>query len=321
MEQRTLDEVALWVNQYAAARQQVSGNLATQAASVWLSFTGWYDERLVAQLAAEMAGLSGRAQGLVVGSSQRYVANVVAAMRGAKVHLPRTTVPPVRKGADPLRVHTRPAEVFRQAFATGDSEAQALDKAVKRAEQLAQTDVMLAGRGAQREQMKALDVRGYRRVLHPELSKSGSCGLCVVASDRIYHVEDLMPIHAPSCECEALPIIGTNDPGKSLNREDLDKIYAAAGSTAAEDLRRVRVAVNEHGEYGPVLTDASDSFRGPKNVPLEQDPARARRMLDKAAPVLQSLEQRAAVGEDVTGPLQYQRDLAARLQRITDQAA
>jgi hypothetical protein len=41
----------------------------------------------------------------------------------------------------------------------------------------------------------AEDVTGYRRVIHPELSKSGTCGLCVAAADRIYYVDDLMPIH------------------------------------------------------------------------------------------------------------------------------
>ena len=315
-----MDEVSLWVAQAAAARQALADRFTSQARSVWLSFAGWYNEKLVAQLAAEMASLSTAAQDQMIGLSEQYVGNVVAAIRGTGVQIPPVKVPPIRNGADMLRVHTRPAEVFRKAYATGATEPEAVDKAVKRATQLAETDVQLAGRSAQREQMKKLDVRGYRRVLHPELAKHGDCGLCVVASDRIYTVEELLPIHG-GCNCETLPILGENDPGRSLNEADLKKLYAAAGSTAGEELKRVRVTVNEHGEYGPVLTKRGDSFRGPKDVPLDQDPDRARRMLDKATPVLHRLEERAAAGEDVAGPLQYQRDLADRLRRIVDQAA
>jgi hypothetical protein len=161
-----------------------------------------------------------------------------------------------------------------------------------------------------------LGVKRYRRVLRPELSVTGSCGLCIAASDRIYRVRELMPIHPPSCKCTTLPIVGDDDPGRSLNRVDLDRLYAEAGSTAAADLRRTRYKVNEHGEFGPVLTRAGDSFRGPGNVPLENDPERAARMLEKILPVLDSLEVRAAAGEDVTGPLIYQRELAERLREI-----
>lgn len=321
MDQQTLDEVGVWVAQYAAAQQRVANNLAARSTAMWLSFTGWYDAQLVAKLAAESASLSSKAQDLAVGASQRYVANVVAAMRGTSVRIPPVQVPPIRNGADLLRVHTRPAEAFRKAYATGSSEGEALQAAVKRAQQLAETDVRLAGRATQQQQLKKLDVRGYRRVLHPELAKHGDCGLCVVASDRIYKVDELLPIHG-GCNCETLPIIGENDPGRSLNEEDLKKIYAAAGgSTAGDDLKRVRVTVNHHGEYGPVLTKKGDSFRGPKDVPLENDPERARRMLDKATPVLRRLEERAAAGEDVAGPLAYQRHLADRLRHIVDQAA
>lgn len=83
---------------------------------------------------------------------------------------------------------------------------------------------------------------GYRRVVHPERNESGqSCGLCVVASTRIYKKSNLRPIH-DNCKCEVVPVTLTNDPGDSLNRLDLGDLYeAAANSNTNAALKRVRV--------------------------------------------------------------------------------
>jgi hypothetical protein len=150
-------------------------------------------------------------------------------------------------------------------------------------------------------------------VLRPELSDDGACGLCIVAADRVYTVGTLMPIHPPTCRCQTMPIVGDLDPGYSLNRADLERLYADAGSTNAEELRRTRYRVDMHGEHGPVFSRQGDAFRGPDQVPLENDPARARRMLDKAMPVLDRMERHGD-----TPALAYQRDLVARLRRIVD---
>jgi hypothetical protein len=105
-------------------------------------------------------------------------------------------------------------------------------------------------------------ITGYRRILHPELSRTGSCGLCIVASDQVYKTSELMPLHN-LCKCTVLPIIGALDPGSSLNNLTLADLYAAAGdSTHAHDLKRVKVTVRQHGEYGPVLVIAGQQFTG-----------------------------------------------------------
>lgn len=313
---RLVDEVDAWVAQYAATRAHLEDRLTATARSAWLSFEGWYDAQLVGELAAELAGLSGHAQDLIIGAAQQYVGAVVGAIRGRHVEIPPTTVPPVRRGVDPQIVYSRPAEVYRLAVATGSDEREAVEKAVTRAEKLGATDVMLAGRAAQHEQMRALKVSRYRRVLRPELSKHGSCGLCIAASTRVYTIGNLLPIHGGTCNCETVAIDGAKDPGHALNQDDLERLYAAAGSTAAADLKRVRAVVHEHGELGPVLARDGHEFRGPKRVALEDDPARARLMLDKVRPVLAGLEQRAAAGQEVAGPLEYQRGLLERLERI-----
>lgn len=321
-DEQQLAELTAWIQQFAAARQRIEDNLSNHTQAAWRSFESWYDTQAVTKLANEISALSTQAQDIVAGAAEQYVANVTALMRGSRaVQVSRVTPPPIRNGADLLRVHTRPAEVFRLKYARTEDSSAARDAAALRAVQLTQTDVMLASRGAQHEEMRALGVDRYRRILHPELAKDGqSCGLCVVAADRIYKIGTLLPIHG-GCHCETLEVTDSHDPGLSLNTEDLQRIYAAAGSTAGEDLKRIRVTVNDHGELGPVLTRHGDSFRGPQDVPLEQDPERAGRMLDQVKPVLDSLEARAAAGEDVAEPLTYQRELAARLDSIVAAAA
>lgn len=101
-------------------------------------------------------------------------------------------------------------------------------------------------------------VIGWRRVIRPELSMHGTCGLCVVAATQWYTRGDLKAIHH-LCKCVPLPVTKVSDPGLRWNAEDLrknlDEIYGAAGgSTSGKKLKRTRVAVREHGELGPILT-------------------------------------------------------------------
>lgn len=102
-----------------------------------------------------------------------------------------------------------------------------------------------------------LKVIGYRRVIRPELSMHGTCGLCVVAATNWYTIEDLKPIHN-LCKCVTIPVVSGNDPGFGWNQEDLrrnlDTIYGAAGGTTyGKSLKRLRVKITEHGELGPIL--------------------------------------------------------------------
>lgn len=91
----------------------------------------------------------------------------------------------------------------------------------------------------------------YRRVVHPELSKGGACGLCIVASTQIYTRPDLKPIH-DRCHCDVLPIVGEVDPGHALNGLDLGSLYEAAGdSTHGWNLKKVRVKAGEIVKTAP----------------------------------------------------------------------
>lgn len=314
-EELTAAELAVWVESFTLASEQLKESTAEAAQEAWLSFNGWYNAALVAALAAQMADLSQAAQQTTAGLASQYVIGAVGAMGAPTPGIPNPWQP-IRFGAPMNLVHTRPAEAYRRAIARGLDHQTALKRAGLRASNLMLSDLTLQDRAAMAATMRAMGITQFRRIVRPELSKSGSCGLCIVAADRIYSIGDLMPIHPPSCKCIVAPIVGDNDPGKSLNREDLDALYAAAGSNKAADLARTRYQVNMHGELGPILTREGDNFKSPDDVPLESNPERARKMLDAIEPVLAKLEARAAGGEDVTGPLKYQRDLVERLRRI-----
>lgn len=318
MDAATAAEMSLYVDQFAAHSEQAKMRAAAAVAQVWGGFDGWYRDALVTEVAEQSADLSQQAQDTVAGLAEQYIGSVVAGLRHDRtLSIAPTQRQPVRNGADLPLVYARPAEMYREKIALGTDPGEALEMAQRRRDGLVYSDLLLAEREAQQRQMSAQKIERFRRIIRPELSQTGTCGLCIAASDQIYSSRDLMPIHAPSCKCKTMPIIGEDDPGRSLNQEDLDRLYTDAGSTKAEDLRRTRYNVNEHGEFGPVLTKVGDRHRGPNDVkPLEQDPERATRMLAKAEPALQALEARAAAGEDVSAPLAYQRELIRRLRRI-----
>jgi hypothetical protein len=168
---------------------------------------------------------------------------------------------------EPADVYGRIADQYRwEQIANGADPEKALAKAKLRAEQAVDTDVSLAVREQETHTAKRLGIKLYRRVLHPELAKSGlSCGLCIVAADRVYGVDKFKREIHLNCNCEMLPIENGKDPGISLNADDLESLYKAAGAAVGTDretgggakqlgaLKRVRVAITEHGELGPIL--------------------------------------------------------------------
>ena len=136
------------------------------------------------------------------------------------------------------------------------TEAEIVDRVVDRAERAADTSLTLT----MRDQIEAAAKRdpglvtGYRRILHPELSAGGSCGLCVAVSTRVFYKGNLLPIHA-RCACTVLPIIGAadgdGDVGGAINMADLDALYQrAGGTTAGRALKRTRWRIVEHPERG-----------------------------------------------------------------------
>jgi hypothetical protein len=101
-----------------------------------------------------------------------------------------------RVALDPADPYGRVADGYRwQTTMLGDSPDKAQAKAAVRIGAIAETDVTLAVRAQYQRTMSKQGAIGWRRILHPELSETGPCGLCVVAADRVYKTEDLLPIH------------------------------------------------------------------------------------------------------------------------------
>ncbi|QIG58680.1 MuF-like minor capsid protein [Gordonia phage DatBoi] len=153
-------------------------------------------------------------------------------------------------------VFNRPARQYRHLRSVGKSHQEALDSSAERVKIAIETNVVLAEREAESQTLvaaqKSKKILGWRRILHPEKSEGGCCGLCIAAADRTYDVKELRAIHN-RCKCDVLPITKSNDPGLELNTEDLRSLYSEAGSTAGTDLKKLRFLVESHGELGPVL--------------------------------------------------------------------
>ncbi|MGI9091551.1 MAG: hypothetical protein ACR2GG_10665 [Gemmatimonadaceae bacterium] len=254
------------VDAQAAASSQMSGRLAAQIAALLAGFTGWYDDQAVAALAARIAGLVAPVQRATAALTDAYLARTATTIRGRSVR-PAGPIPVagLRAGVSLADAYSRLAGQYRYEVSQGTSPADALEHVTVRAEVMAGTDTALAMRGQSRKFMVERRVTGWRRVIHPELSKGGTCGLCIVASHRLYKADDLMPLHA-RCSCVPTPVYGDDDPGSAINAADLKAIYAAAGSTDAADLKRTRYTVHQHSELGPQLVEAKAAWRGPAQV-------------------------------------------------------
>lgn len=236
---------------------------------------------------------------------------------------------------DPADAYGRIADQYRYDQITNlASHEQALAKAQRRAEQVVDTDISLVVREQEARTAKKLGVTLYRRVLHPELAKSGlSCGLCIVAADRVYSVDKFKREIHLHCNCEMIPIDGDNDPGLTLNQADLDSLYEAAGRTVGADgqvtgggkkqkgaLKRVRVGITEHGELGPILVNQSGEYRTLKDFAKTQstDPRiRAAAQIPALVKSLASLQARKADGEggNIDQKIAYHKQAIDRLEK------
>lgn len=255
------------VDAQAASRQNLTDMATSYATQQTMAFTDWYNDAAVAAWALSLALVIQSIQRQMATLTDAYLAQLSSTMTGRPVApVGAIDITDLRKGTTAPQVYRRVAEQYRYAVSTGADAKSATDKAVQRADILADTDVMLANQGQSRKFMIVRKVSGYRRIIHPERSKSGTCGLCAAASSTLYRREELMPLHG-RCKCTVAPVINGVDPGKILNRQDLDALYNQAGGTGREALKSVRYTVHDNSEIGPVLTFQGQNFRGPTDLP------------------------------------------------------
>lgn len=200
----------------------------------------------------------------------------------------------------PVEVWERPLHEYRKKVASGSSKQEAITAALGRVESVADMEVRLAKRDQEaRVNAAASKVIGYRRIIHPELSESGVCGLCVAAATRIYSKGELAAMH-PSCKCTVAPVTRSSDPGLHLNDDDLRELYRRAGGTKRGQLSNVRLVDFVSGELGPVLTKEGDekAYAKARYQVAQERRDRAVRPRDLAE-VIQSLEDEIQGWEEI----------------------
>lgn len=269
-------------NALQSSRQRLVNEYVRLARTMWLSLTpaDWWNDAVTYGAAARLAllelALIGQVRRLGISYADQTLRMVGVAPAG---NVQQLVYP--RVNTDPWLVAARPAEDYRGEAVKnpgirpetwpkkGDELFDEVNKWLQSALQRLQTNVWdnveRASNDATLGRYRGSKVLEYRRVLHPELSRSGSCGLCIAAADRWYSTAALLPLHA-NCKCGVAPAGSDYDPGFQLNSDDLKKLYEQAGGTTAAALKNVRVKTITHGELGPILM-AQDARDTPNPVP------------------------------------------------------
>lgn len=288
---------------YDRLRQNLVNEYVRQARTLWESLdpSEWWNDAVTVGVAARlcMAEISMLSQ-----VRRLAVSYADATLRDMGITPDSRVVEFVypRANTTPWLVAMRPADTYRHDAtgtpsirpeswpAVGDDHFEAVDRWFKdvfdRLTAIAETDSVSAGNMAMLERYRNSKVLAYRRVVHPELSRSGTCGLCLVAADRWYSVDTLLPLHQ-RCRCTVAPAGSDDDPDLRLSDKDLRDLYSEAGGTDRKALSEIRVQTMTHGELGPILT-AKEARTAPQRTPEWRKPDASttrkqyQRMLDHA---------------------------------------
>lgn len=294
--------------------------LLRQLAALWRDFDKYYDGDLVAARAARSATMVDAATDSVRRQTESYLRFTYQQFDDLQfptdAEIDQVNEDLLDRLVNPLDEWNRPAEQFRYAESQGKTRGEAIENAIKRVEELGDMDMALAARNTANNIFKATPkITGYRRVIHPELSESGtSCGLCIAASTRVYSKEELLPLH-DHCHCTVMPIVGDDDPGDFFNGQDIDlleELYKAAAGNDAQSLSRVRAKVIYNSELGPYLVEEGSKTRGtlapsnPRTKISRSDSVDAQ--IKSLTESLERLLNRQRMGEDVAEPIVWQQD-------------
>lgn len=231
-------------NTVIIAKKRLQQIVAAAVAAAWHGLPH-YDQQQIDQFLTSVLPLTAAANRQSVLLTQAFLARALA-QPPAGLDADQI-IAGIRNGTTPAQVYHRPFVTVWGALGRGIPWAAAVKLGLDRATSAAATDVQLsfthtlAALGSADNQ-----ILGYERV--PD---DGACDFCLAASGQVYHSSDLMPLHN-GCGCGVEPI--TSD--ATFNAPD--RFPGADG---------LEVAVRDHGELGPVLTNAVDHFAGPSVVP------------------------------------------------------
>lgn len=267
-------QVVRVVSAHRSAVAQVRAQVERYIARVWDGLDSWREPDIARFVNAVVPVVLG-GQRRTAALTDIYLATLASRVLGGTarptgVRATQVTGTALR-GVDPRQVYRRPGVTVWSALANGRPLTAAVRDGRTRALVLATTDLQLVQTHTARA-VFATDNRvvGQRRVP----SGGRSCGLCLIASTQRYRRDDLMPIH-DRCSCSVEPIYGTEDPGQVIDPDRLESVHDAVAERFGPDAvdRSARTSsyrelldVQQHGEVGPMLVDASHGFTGPGDI-------------------------------------------------------
>lgn len=227
------------------AKQRLQHLIAGAVASAWGSLPH-YDQAQVDEFLSTVVPLSAAANQQSVLLTEAFLSHALGA---PPVGLDADQIiAGIRNGATPEEVYTRPFVTVWSALKRGVPWAQAVKMGQDRASAAAEMDVQLSFTHTLRaagDSSWSNRIVGYQRV--PD---AGACDFCQTASGMLYNTDDLMPLHL-HCGCGVDVVFA----GDTVGLNSASKHFGGPGG--------LKVAVHEHGELGPVLTNADDHFTGP----------------------------------------------------------
>ena len=206
--------------------------LVAAVSAAWLRLPG-YDEEHVAGWLEQVVPMVLAAQSASANMTDAYLAHFLG-RQPLGVSASAVTGAALRAGATPQQVYRRPFVNVWTALSKGQDFELAVRAGMARAGDLAATDVQLAHRAALRSvQLKDQRIQAWSRV--PD---ANACAFCRKIAGAKVHSADAMPLH-PGCGCTLEPLT--------------EPVPVATALPEG-------VAVNQHGELGPILGDPAHAF-------------------------------------------------------------
>lgn len=209
--------------------------MAGMVAAAWNSLPGYNEQDVDPFLAAVLPVVSaGQRQSVAL--TNAYLAQFLR-RPPLPLEVGTLTGAALRNGTPPEQVYRRPFVKVWTSLKNVGVYDQAVAAGLEYATSTAEMDVQMASRAAYQAVQDADDnIYGYQRA-----ADGGACQFCVEVDGAYVKSADAMPLHN-RCGCGLEPLTAPHPRAASL----------PSG-----------VAVHEHGELGPVLTDPAHQFTTP----------------------------------------------------------
>lgn len=233
---------------HIALMARIRTNLVATVERIWDALPGYDREDISTWLRLLLPVLLAHQRQASLGT-QAYIARLT--QQQALGLDPDPIIAAIRGGVTPQEVYERPFVTLWSGLKEGRPFEEANATALERATSTAQTDAQLAMTHTLRAAGEADDlIVGFQRV--PDAT---ACDFCRICAGQRYKTHQLMPLHN-RCGC-GVDIITTANRHLFTRGNPKNDLRITEGD--------LTVAIREHGELGPVLTDAADAFTANPN--------------------------------------------------------